>query len=354
MKVTATMESFTIAATAIIKQQAHDEGEFSKASIALAGRTMRALRIREGGALALPASVLAEAGLLRLSSFDWGTGKYDEAAKSPLLLDKLDLDVRGGTDITNAFVDVRSRKAMTVEFEDREGTVTLTGVPEAVFLRRGLDSTVLAPFFNTLASAEWKTPDTINKAASVVQTKLQAIALMQVLEAASGPPAFLTDLTTGFRAFIVIDSMLYSFQESYAWLSLEVGVALIRFFLRGGQVTVDSSPGEAGGGASSGGSGSGGSLGGGGGAGGSSGRGGGMAARPPSGGAGATPQQSGKQSGGVVDDLSPPTIVDSSPEEIEGEESDDLDAEEVAARQALACEEFASLVRCIGEEWGVA
>jgi hypothetical protein len=114
--------------------------------------------------------------------------------------------------------------------EDAEGELVVTGGPDFVILRRGLDHGVIDPVANSYLVGDWKTQAAVGTLRSACQVMAQAIALTD--DKGFGKPAFLTDLVCGFRCWLVVDRVLFRFHPSSdEWLTLSEGVALIRYFI---------------------------------------------------------------------------------------------------------------------------
>ena len=125
-----------------------------------------------------------------------------------------------------------SSNPMTMTMEDDIGALTATGVPDLGIPDYGVDYSVLSPFDNACAVGGWKSWGRVGKSDSQVMTQSFVLAG----DGVDGPPAF---FVTGFRCWIVIDSILFRFHpfdtpgspKVLGWLQLFEGVALIRYFI---------------------------------------------------------------------------------------------------------------------------
>jgi hypothetical protein len=284
-----------------------------------------------------------------------GASEVDE---SPHLLEWLKSRVSSArnTPVDHFFYDVQvlsSTFPMVFECEDRDGSLTLSGVPGLAILAKGLTSSVVSAFANALMLVDWKTPAAAPTPEASYQVMAQAIATMG--DDGFGVPAFLTSLANpaqGFRGWMVVGGRLLSLHPSDGWLTLNEGVSLIRYFVDCDRMTNDEKMRMRGSGPTAGGRKGGG---GGGGAGREGGEGdasgdddassGGR--RSPLGradGSAATPsagysERSGGGAGHTASSAAPETD-ESSPEEV-------LDAEQLAAYQEADLAEFAAKVQSV-------
>jgi hypothetical protein len=163
-----------------------------------------------------------------------------EVGESERLLGWLKRNVSSARDapVDNFFYDVQGLAAtqpMVIRCEDDDGSLKLSGVPDLAILAEGLDDEVVSPFDNALVLVDWKTTTAAEKLKASFQVQAQAVAFMDY--AGFGGPAFLTDLVTGFRGWMVVDSTLFSFHPRGEWLTLNQGVSLIRYFVDRGRMT---------------------------------------------------------------------------------------------------------------------
>lgn len=214
----------------------------SKASMSQANATILALGLERGGCIKLP-NLAAYMPSPPLVGFAWRQGQQERLA-SPRLLQMLDEWVKTGAlpPVDNALLDVQSFES--VEFE-AEGVSHWTGKPDAIFARSGLGRrSELNPMAVSAAVAiDWKTPS-----AFADENKIEAIGLVQSIGFGSfrgflyGAPVFITDLSKGFRGWWLLDHTIYTLHPTERDLTLEEGVALIRFFLahdRGRELVVE-------------------------------------------------------------------------------------------------------------------
>lgn len=227
-----------LATTKVLKAHVCENASFSGMSQNRLMRLLQAQKLQQGQA-ALPRSI-ASHGMRVCKAHVW---KHSgEVAESGALLEHLRREVcaggRGFTTLGNVFMDVQSLSSsnpMTMTIEDSTGELTVTGVPDVAILDYGVDSSVLCPFANACAVGDWKSRGRVGKSDAQVMT--QAVVLAG--DGVDGPPAFVTDLVTGFRCWIVIDSILFRFHPAdkpgppkvLGWLQLSEGVALIRYFI---------------------------------------------------------------------------------------------------------------------------
>jgi hypothetical protein len=209
---------------------------FSKASATFASRAAAALGIRSGGGLLVDLSAfMPPTGRhAAIVPFVWRAGR-GERAESAALLTCLEswVTVNAAPPIDNAFFDVQNFTTDPIIFEV-EDVAEFRGMVDAIIVTpqmRRIEE--LAPITSSaLVCVDWKTP-----AALAVTGKIAAIAHIQAFAfaARSGgrapPPIIMTDMATGFRCWVVIDSVLYYLHPASRDLSLAEGVALIRLFL---------------------------------------------------------------------------------------------------------------------------
>ena len=172
-----------------------------------------------------------------LTPFQWamasGSEKQEDAS-APSLLVLLENWVRRGVEprVKNLFVDVRAAAPMQMEVE---GVADFSGLPDAIVTRRNIESDDEArPYAAAAAfSVDWKRRSVMAE----MRSQVAAIAHVQALVMASahnythGQPVFFTDLASGFRCWLVLDSTLYCLHGPDADLSLAEGVALMRYLV---------------------------------------------------------------------------------------------------------------------------
>ena len=210
---------------------------FSKASTTLAAAAMTAVGLGIGGRLALPADLPRYMPPGELAPFEWATGGGDEkqeAAASPTLLGLLEGWVRHGAEppVTNLFLDVRTGPLMRMEVE---GVADFTGLPDAIVAWRGIESPEEAQPYTAAAafSVNWKRRSVMagHRGQVAATARVQTLAMASTCAYTHGQPVFFTDLATGFRCWLVLDSKLYCLHGADADLSLAQGVALMRYLL---------------------------------------------------------------------------------------------------------------------------
>jgi hypothetical protein len=210
---------------------------FSKASTTLAAAAMTAVGLGIGGRLALPSDLPRYMPPGELAPFEWATGgggEKQEAAASPTLLGLLEGWVRHGAEppVTNLFLDVRTGPLMRMEVE---GVADFTGLPDAIVAWHGIESPEEAQPYTAAAafSVDWKRRSVMAGQRSQVAAtaRVQALAMASTRAYTRGQPVFFTDLATGFRCWLVLDSTLYCLHGADADLSLAQGVALMRYLL---------------------------------------------------------------------------------------------------------------------------
>lgn len=232
------MEKLVLSNALVLKALAREDVSFSGMSQNRLVRLIQARRLQEGQA-ALPDSIAAHE-IVAFKAHKWS--HKSEVKESKSLLEHLQREVcaaSGLAAIDNVFMDVQSLNSsnpMSMTVEDHVGELTVTGVPDAIVLVSGLDEGVFSPFANACAVFDWKISDKVGK--SDVQIMTQAVVLAG--DGVNGAPAFVTDLVTGFRCWIVIDGILFRFHPAdkpgqpkvLGWLNLADGAALVRYFIR--------------------------------------------------------------------------------------------------------------------------
>ena len=208
---------------------------FSAASSGLASRAVAGLGVRAAGGLRVDVSAfLPPEGAV--APFDW-TGTRGERAASPALLTRLAAWVREGAapPIANHFFDVQGLAAADPLVLEVDGVAIFSGMVDAVaaapeMVRRE----ELAPISSSaLACFDWKTPAAFaNRGTVCAIAHVQALAFHSLCGARTMPPVFMTDLASGFRAWIVLgDALFYLHSGDHVDLTLREGVALVRLFL---------------------------------------------------------------------------------------------------------------------------
>ena len=212
---------------------------FSAVSASLSARATRALGYRSAGYLRADAGAfLPPEGTI--VPFVWGA--LGEAAASPALLALLSSNVSTGAApaARGRFFDVRSFASadpLVLDVELADGTAaTLAGMVDAVATGAGMvRPEELAPVASSaLVCIDWKTPRALANASAIAAiAHVQALAFA-VASGGRAPPVFMTDMVTGFRAWIIIGDGIYHLHPEGSDLSLSEGVALIRLFIARG------------------------------------------------------------------------------------------------------------------------
>jgi hypothetical protein len=135
---------------------------------------------------------------------------------------------------TNAFVDVQPLATHAPLSIHAEGIGHFHGMTGMVILEHGLiQEEVSSPLSNCVLSVDWKHPSKFNiRNKSIATLQAYAISRLRGSETDS-PPIFFTDMSSGFRCWQMVDGKLglYHGASDSELLSLEEGVALIRYFL---------------------------------------------------------------------------------------------------------------------------
>ena len=211
--------------------------QFSKASTTLAANAIATLGLALGGRLGLPTDLAYFLPSGELTPFTWAAGsggEKQEDASAPLLLVLLEGWVRRGAEppVTNLFLDVRKGTKMLMEVE---GVAEFCGLPDAIVARRYIESEEEAQPYTAAAafSVDWKRRSVMAEKRSQVAAiaHVQALAMASAHDFTRGQPVFFTDLASGFRCWLVLNSTLYSLHGPDADLSLAQGVALMRYLL---------------------------------------------------------------------------------------------------------------------------
>ena len=190
------------------------------------------LSIPSGGRLVVPdlLSYAPRTGLTK--PFQWRTGLTERTA-APMLLSDLRTWVTDGMvpPIQNLFADVQS--FTPVEFTV-EGAGHFSGVPDMMVAKDGVGrEDELQPLVqNAVLTVDWKTAAAFKKNGQIKAIgSSQAIAYSSYNSFSHGQPAFMTDMATGFRCWMVVDGKLYYLHPDNGDFTLDEGVALIRWFL---------------------------------------------------------------------------------------------------------------------------
>ena len=206
---------------------------FRAVSAAMASRAAIALGIDTGGFLRadLAAYMPAAASLV---AFDWG-GVPSARAASEALLARLSAWAREGMapPLANSFFDVQAFAADPIEL-DVDGAADFRGMVDAVVAKRRVcRMEELAPPTNsTFVNIDWTTPAAFaNRAKVAAIARIQAFAFASCCpRARAQPPVIMTDLASGFRAWIVLDGLFYHLHPPERDFTLAEGVALVRLF----------------------------------------------------------------------------------------------------------------------------
>ena len=208
------------------------EVPLSKASETLLNTALARLNIPAGGHLVVPDLLRYAPPARSLSPHVWRVG-LTETNAAPTLLTTLRSWVTTDMDppIDNVFADVQ--QFTPVDFTV-EGAGHFTGLPDMMVARDGVvREDELQPLVSTAAlTVDWKTATAFTKRGQIKAIgSSQAIAYSSYDGFKRGQPAFITDMATGFRCWMVVDHKLYYLHPNDRDFTLEEGVALIRWFL---------------------------------------------------------------------------------------------------------------------------
>ena len=208
---------------------------FSKASPKLASQAMISLVIGTGGRLFLPDLEHYMPAAASLTPYEWGARESEtDASKQllPLLQSWVVTDAR--PPIPNLFLDVQGLAShMPIELHV-ESVAVFKGMPDMIVAARGVGFPGEASPTTSAAvvAVDWKTRTALSKHSDIMAIgHVHALAFARASNFAVGKPVFFTDMHSGFRGWIVLDSSLYYLHPDDRPLTLAEGVALIRYFL---------------------------------------------------------------------------------------------------------------------------
>ena len=209
---------------------------FSKVSTTLAAEAVGAVGVEIGGRLALPADLDRYMPAGELAPFEWSAGGGRERAEvdaSAALLELLEGWVKRGAEppVDNLFLDVQAGPPMSLLVE---GVAHFSGVPDAIVTKRSIEHREEAVPFSAAAvfTVDWKRRSVMESSPGRIAATghVHALAVASAKDFVRGQPVFFTDLATGVRAWIVLNSTLYYLHGAHG-LSLVQGVALMRYFI---------------------------------------------------------------------------------------------------------------------------
>lgn len=208
------------------------EVQLSKATETLLNTALARLNIPAGGHLDVPDLHRYAPAAGSLPRHTWRVGTTETNA-APTLLATLRSWVMMDIDppIHNMFADVQ--RFTPVEFTV-EGAGHFTGLPDMMVAREGVArEDELQPLVSTaVLTVDWKTAVAFAKRGQIKAIgSAQAIAYSSYDGFMCGQPAFMTDMASGFRCWMVTDNKLFYLHPNDRDFTLEEGVALIRWFL---------------------------------------------------------------------------------------------------------------------------
>lgn len=87
--------------------------------------------------------------------------------------------------------------------------------------------------YHCAALIDWKILEKFRQKKTIARIAiLQALALADQRDGKHCQPVFFTDLQTGFRCYIIINRRVHTFHPPTSELSLESGIALMRYFIK--------------------------------------------------------------------------------------------------------------------------
>jgi hypothetical protein len=218
----------------LVQQKKLEDFNFSRVSNQCVSRAISALNVEIGGHLHLPELLPYMPLSSDVRAYPWGATE-GETSVSGNLLKLLTTWVTFGAvpNILNRFFDVQSLSAHNSMEIIVDSVGTFRGMPDAIASR----STVCdfheigSISSSTLVSVDWKTPSAFANASKVNPIgHIQAIAFENLSQRSI--PVFFTDMSSGFKCWIVVESKLYYLhKEDGQSLTLTEGIALMRYFL---------------------------------------------------------------------------------------------------------------------------
>lgn len=218
----------------LLQQKKLEDFNFSSVSNRCVSRALSALNIGVGGNLLLPDLSLYMPSLESIRPYEWGfTERESTASQNLLSLLTTWVTFDSVPHIANRFFDVQSLASRSCMEVFVESVGTFRGMPDAVVpLSTVGDFYEIQPISSsTIVSIDWKTPSAFSSESKVNSIgHIQAIAFANLSQ--RSVPVFITDMSTGFKCWIVIDSKMYYLHHiDGQCLSLTEGVALMRYFL---------------------------------------------------------------------------------------------------------------------------
>ena len=218
----------------LLQQNKLEDFNFSSVSYRCVSRALSALNLGVGGNLLLPDLSPYMPSLESIRSYEWGLNERESTA-SQNLLSLLATWVTFGAvpHIANQFFNVQSLASKNYMEMFVESVGTFRGMPDAIvpLSTIGTIHEIQPISSSTIVSIDWKTPTAFSS-----ESKVNSIAHIQAIAFANlsqrSVPTFITDMSTGFKCWIVIDSKIYYLCHiNGRCLSLAEGVALMRYFL---------------------------------------------------------------------------------------------------------------------------
>ena len=208
---------------------------FSNVSRKNASDAMISLDVGPGGRLVLPDLEQYMPAAASLTPFEWGARESETDASKQLLPLLQSWVVTGARPpIPNLFLDVQGlAHDMPIELHV-EHVAVFKGMPDAIVAARGIGREEEASPTTSAAvvAVDWKTPTTLSKYSDIVAIgHVLALAFARNSNFAVGKPVFFSDMHSGFRGWIILNSTLYYLHPDDRDLTLAEGVALIRYFL---------------------------------------------------------------------------------------------------------------------------
>lgn len=209
---------------------------FSEVNTSIVANAETALGVAAGGYLAIPHDVLLKymPDEPDICPYDWTSQSERQAA--PYLLERLKgwVQNKANPPVPNLFLDVQGRAVHSAMQVPVEGVANFSGMPDAIVPHRRIQLPEEAyPIAAAQLAVDWKRPqDFRNRRQVSAIGRIQALAFAQPTAYDDGKPVFFTDMSTGFRAWVVLRGTVYYLHPDRD-LTLTEGVALIRYFLDG-------------------------------------------------------------------------------------------------------------------------